>query len=198
VTRIAVTGPQGVGKTTALGAAVAELAAAGVPCGGVLQPVVWSDGCREGYDLVPFGPDGTPAADVAAALSPGAPGRLPLARRAPGGFAFDPRGFDAATRAIAAARAACAVLVVDEVGRLEAGGGGHLPALLLPRPIDAPGGEPTWLLAVREDALPRLEPRLGRFDAVIVLPDGGAELRAVVTRLAARARPARADGKVSG
>ena len=139
----AVSGPRGAGKTTALLDLRDAIVAAGFRVGGVAQPAVGAD--RGGYALE----------DVETGE------RRPWARlRADGvpGFDFDDAGLGWAAERLRAARARCDVVLVDEFGRLEAAGAGHLPALR-----EASGGDRArvWVLAVRDGLCADLEALLG-------------------------------------
>lgn len=113
------TGPRGSGKTSSVRAVVENLQAAGHRVGGILQPAWPVSGQRQGYDVL----------DVATGES------RPLARRRDTvgrqglGFRFDAAAFAWAQERLLAGAAGADVLVVDELGRLEATGDGHVPAL---------------------------------------------------------------------
>ena len=153
---LAVSGAHGSGKTTRVRELAQAYRARGHHVGGIAQPVVWEDGQRQGYDLV----------DLATGE------RRPFAqRRAPAstgelGFVFEPEGWTWAMERILQARRTCDVLVVDELGRLEAQGEGHLPALV--RQVSEERAH-TWILAVRAG-----------FEAEILSPlEGGVDGEAV-------------------
>jgi len=159
-----VCGYPGAGKTSWLLARADLLRGRGLSVGGFVQPAVPGEGWREGYDLL----------DLASGE------RIPFARRAPRppvgglGFAFDPAAWAWAAERIRAARLDADVLVVDECGRIEAEGGGHLTALLAPLPGERCG---RWIVAVRREVLPALRARLGPPTATVRLPGGTPRLR---------------------
>lgn len=137
--RLALTGSRGCGKTSLLVRVAHSLQARGTSVGGVVQPVVTGGGERQGYDLV----------DLKTGL------RRQLARRpaewVPGerGFVFQTDAWPDAARSLTAAVNTCDVTVVDELGLLEAnGGGGHMPAVrgLLDRQVEC-----AWVFCLRRD-----------------------------------------------
>ncbi|MGN1080303.1 MAG: nucleoside-triphosphatase [Alphaproteobacteria bacterium] len=73
-----------------------------------------------------------------------------IARRENDSVFFNPDTFDWAAQKIIHARKSCDVLAVDEIGRLESLGKGHLPAVLQPVKDEKVR---LRLLAVRDDAL---------------------------------------------
>jgi nucleoside-triphosphatase THEP1 len=160
----------GEGKTTALERTALRLRAGGLTVGGVVQRAIDEGGGRHGYELV----------DVATGV------HRPFARRralpGPGGLGFDfePDGWAWAAARIRQARGHADVLLVDELGRLEAEGRGHLPALL-----EHPGRERSqaWVLAVRDLAVGPLIERLGEPDATLSAPAGDGELARWVRRI---------------
>jgi nucleoside-triphosphatase THEP1 len=170
---VVVTGPPGGGKTTALLGLARGLAAAGRRVGGIVQPALHEGGARVGYELL----------DVATGA------RRPLARRTGTpqehgcGFAFAPDAFAWAAARLDAAHRDGDVLVADELGRLEAAGHGHLPALVAPV---APDRTRLWLLGVRQDVLGMVAARLGPFTLVI---EAAMDLAAVAERLLTLAAP---------
>ncbi len=150
-----VCGFPGAGKTTWLLRRADTLRARGLAVGGLVQPVLPGEGWSEGYDLL----------DLATGE------RIAFARRDPTGthFAFDPGAWAWAAERIRAARHGADVLLVDECGRLEAEGGGHLPALLAPSTDERCR---RWILAVRREVLAPLRARLGLPAATVRLPGG--------------------------
>ncbi len=184
----AVTGPRGAGKTSALVGVARRLADEGWRVGGVLQLARLAEGRRAGYDLLCLGPGELSVDQIGGVLSDSEhPARLPLVRPAPGGrgFRFEEALWPRAAAALRAARATADLVLVDELGWLEAEGGGHLPALLSPR---EPDFAHLWLLGVRLDRLDEIEARLGGFARCWRLPDEGAAL-------AAQAWQGRGDGR---
>jgi nucleoside-triphosphatase THEP1 len=117
------------------------LAARGLRVGGFTQRTTDADGGAMRIDLV----HATDGAVVPLARS------APEAAAAPGGgcsVAFDPAGFEAARRWIEADAAGSDVVVLDGLGKLELGGGGHRAALGL-----ALGAARVVVLAVRDAQL---------------------------------------------
>jgi nucleoside-triphosphatase THEP1 len=166
--RVAISGPSGSGKTTALRALGQLLAPHGLSAGGVLQPCDRDGNDRRGYWLE----------DVASGE------RRDFARRriaASHGFDFEDAGWNWAAERIRAARRERTLVIVDELGKVEARGGGHLLPLL--ETID--GSERLWLCGVRQDALVAIEQRLGRFDLVLAPTLDAAEQVAQAQRIAA-------------
>ena len=146
----AVIGPPGSGKTTLLGKLVAELAGRGVGVGGVLQPAQREDRRTLGYALraLPGGEEQPLARARATAPAGGL------------GFEFDPAAWTWARSRIGEARRGSPIVVVDELGKLEAAGQGHMPALLEEISGESPG---VLLLAVRADCAGAVAERLGGF-----------------------------------
>ena len=142
---IVVVGPKGVGKTTALERLAAALVEQDLAVGGVIQPAIEKDTRRIGYDLLD--------------LSSGE--RRSLARRRPEGkgFDFEEDAWPWTAERVARAQADDDVVVIDELGLLEAEGKGHLPALL--ELTSRPGRAVVLLAAVREGCLEPIEELLG-------------------------------------
>ena len=159
----AIVGPPGSGKTTALRAVAARLRELGLRPGGISQPTVFRGGVKTGYRLRDESNGQERAfARRRKASSPGKPG-----------FEFDAAGWRWARERILDARRHADIVLVDEIGRLEAEGGGHLPALLAK--LDEDQG-PAWVLAVRADCAARIQSRLGKFTATF---QAGADPRAL-------------------
>lgn len=151
-----VIGSRGAGKTTTLFQIALLLEERGLEVGGVVQPAVheFPSAARTGYLLrdVHSGED-----------------RVFARRREGSGFDFDPDGWDWARQRILQARSSMDVVVVDELGRLEAKGEGHLPGLEVP--IEAERAR-IWLLGVRADQASVFEERLGPFALTLRLDVG--------------------------
>jgi len=174
---VGVTGPAGSGKSTTLAELAIWAASEGLGVDGFTQPAV---GTRmsprrgaPGYDLERLGRYGGDADRAADAPSPT---RLSFARRDRTKGSAIPYAFSADALATAHewVRTALAegppdLLVLDEFGRVEAEGGGHMA--LWPE-VEAAGPD-IVVLAVREGVVPQVEARLGRtFDRVVRLdPD---------------------------
>lgn len=157
--KIALTGGLHVGKTTAVRTIFNQLNAQGCDVVGIVENAVFMDQVRIGYDFEALGGFGAFGTEPS--------GRIcPVARRecTDGRYVF---------RAEAWGHAACwiqasechEVLIIDELGRLEAGGGGLMPALAAslrraPRHVIA---------AVRKDAVREIERQIGKFDRIFDL-----------------------------
>ena len=137
--RFALVAPPHRGKTSTMQALAARLRAAGVPLVGVIQPLL--EGQTQGYAVE--------------SLHSGE--RRLLAQRRPSGLGYDfsTPGFQWAASELLRSGP---LLLVDEVGLLEVEGRGHLPAL--EEALCQPHLRAA-VLAVREEALPALEERLG-------------------------------------
>jgi nucleoside-triphosphatase THEP1 len=164
----AVIGPRGSGKTTVVERIVAALAAAGWRLGGVTQPGEGKPPQRSGYRLR----DAASGEEVA------------FARRGDDGFVFAADGWRWAGARIAAAMDGADCVVVDELGRLEARGQGHLASLELPsRPL-------LLLVAVRTEHAAAIATRLGAFNLTLRAPASASAIEtfaaAIATRLASR------------
>jgi nucleoside-triphosphatase THEP1 len=150
---ILVTGPKHSGKTSMVENLITPLAGQGLRIAGILAKGLWKDGLRAGFDLIH--------------LANGR--RTPSARRRdyphPAHrmmFDFFDSGFQAGAAALCvdACRAADLV-VVDEIGRLEAGGRGwtpHLRELLI---LEGP----MLILVALLDCLSQIRDRFGLHDA---------------------------------
>jgi hypothetical protein len=85
-------------------------------------------------------------------------------------YEFDDEAWKWAAARVAAARMHAQVLVVDELGKMEAEGGGHMPGLLrggTSGPGDAHPRGQLWLLTVRAECRDRIEAQLGSFALVL-------------------------------
>ena len=163
--KIAITGGVHVGKTTAMRALYAHLHALGIKCSGIAENAVFTGEVRIGYDFEVLGGD---SEDVALVH------RWPVARRAEGAAHYT---FDADAWALAAqwmkSFEGQDVMLVDELGRLEARGEGLMVSLAEtlrrhPRHI---------ILAVRGDVLDEIERRIGRFDKIFRIGASGVDVR---------------------
>lgn len=152
----AICGGAGSGKTTTLQRLCESFEDRGRRVGGVLQVAVQDGNLRVGYNLL----------DVATGEE------FPFARRKSSyrsrglSFTFDPGGWEWAAHRIRRAAVQADVAVVDELGKLEARGSGHLPALR--SALSAPSAA-TWFLAVRDLALQKVVDELGPLDEVFHL-----------------------------
>lgn len=156
--RVALVGRFGSGKTTTLLRLKDALLAAGLSAGGVLQPARREGDRVMGYDLLDVATrERRPFASLVSIRRPGCPG-----------FLFSEEGWGWARRLIIEARQQAQVLLLDELGRVEADeGSGHLPALLEPVASEKAG---SYLLGVRADRADAIEARLGGFDLTCNLP----------------------------
>ncbi len=175
---VAVVGPPQSGKTTLLGELIRLLEARGISVGGLTQPTIQDGGERTGYRL----------RDAASGEE------RELARRRVGwvpgepGFEFDETAWSWARDRLREARRTRDVVVLDELGRLEARGAGHLASL-----AEALEGERSglWLLGVRAECAPAIEERLGPFARTITIsrdarPDPGRLVDELAATIAAR------------
>jgi len=166
-------GPPQSGKTRCLLALVAALKAAGHSVGGIAQPAVHQSDERVGYRLLDVATGETTA--FAERVNPSAPAAA--GRR----YQFEPAAFTRARDLLQRAVLEHPIVCVDELGRLEARGQGHLPGLqqaLLQT-------QPRVLLAtVRADAAPALMLLLGRPTVTLAPTADAAELGELLTLIA--------------
>jgi nucleoside-triphosphatase THEP1 len=149
---ILVSGPGHSGKTTLVKNVIASLAGRGLRIAGILAKGLWENGLRSGFDLVD--------------LSNGR--RTPLAPRRPHPhpehrmmFDFFDSGFQAGAEALSFRKCRQTdIVVVDEVGRLEAGGRGWAPCLEALLTLNGP----LLILVARLDCLARIRERFGLHD----------------------------------
>ncbi len=147
---VAVVGPPRSGKTTLLTRLTGRLRARGLRVGGITQPTVDESSLPEGYRL--------------RAVATGE--ERPFARRRAKasaqelGFSFDEAAWSWARQRIRQDRTEMEVVVVDELGKLEARGEGHLPALLEDLEAERRG---VLVLGVRADCASAIQARLGTF-----------------------------------
>lgn len=151
---VIVTGPKGAGKSTTLRAFAGGLAASGFEVGGVIQLAIEEEGRRIGYELL----------DVATEE------RRPFAQRKQEGrgFDFDEDGWAWAATRLQEAQAHRQILFVDELGWLEAEGGGHMKTLL--ELCERPGRASLLIAAVRQDVVPTIIEQLGEPTVVLEAP----------------------------
>lgn len=151
---VVITGRSGSGKTPAVMRLAAALSERGVAFFGFVQPPLWREGQKAGFDLTDLR-SGTHA---------------PLGRRVDGGgqhgtpFVFDEAGFALARRALAAPPCD-AVLIVDEIGPVELRGQGHWPAVARAWRNGQPRAA---VLTLRRQLIPAFAALLGAPEVVIV------------------------------
>ncbi len=146
---IMVTGFKHTGKTTLIERFIAAMAERGVKISGILARGAWKDGLRDGFDLV----------DLSDCSS------VPLAKRMkhpdPNSrviFEFFEAGLEAGARALSPERNRQSdIVIVDEVGKLEAVGEGWAPLI---GPLIALR-RPLYVFAVRTDCMKRISETLG-------------------------------------
>lgn len=165
----AILGSPGVGKTSTLLQVAERLREAGLQVGGVAQPALYRDGARVGYELLDLATgEKRPFATLTSQ------GGIDGTR-----FAFDEAGWVWAAERIRAAMRTADVVAVDEVGRIEAKGDGHMRALLGPATF---GRARWWLLAVRSDCADAIQEQVGEF-AVRVTLDAMPQTNGLVARI---------------
>lgn len=108
----------GAGKTATGLRLLSLLRQSGIRVGGFLAPRLMEEDETVGYSLIDLA---TNATHPFAGLDPGG---VPAGR-----FHLSVEGLAIADRAVTAALDAASVVMIDEVGRLELGGGGHAPAV---------------------------------------------------------------------
>ncbi len=167
----AVVGHKGVGKTATLQKLIASLEEHGYSVGGVIQPGIFDDGKKTGYNLLD--PSDNSLRPFAQKRDKKNPGQM--------GFAFDPKGWFWAAQRIAQAKTNSDVLVVDELGLLEAQGKGHIRALL-DNPTE-PAKARLYLLGVRGLCDSEIEQQLGRFDHVFHVEDKNVSIESFYRKL---------------
>lgn len=166
-------GPPQSGKTRCLLALVAALKEAGHSVGGIAQPAVHQSDERVGYRLLDV--ESGETSTFAERVNPSAPAAA--GRR----YQFEPTAFTRSRDLLKRAVLEHPIVCVDELGRLEARGQGHLPGLqqaLLQK-------QPRVLLAtVRADAAPALMLLLGRPTVTLAPTADAAELGELLTLIA--------------
>ena len=100
-------------------------------------------------------------------------------------YGFDEGCWAWASERIAHARRSADVLVVDELGKLEARGAGHLPALQGTVGEELCG---VWVLGVRDLALDAVVEALGPFEYVVLIDGSGEGLAELRRRIHVRYR----------
>lgn len=180
-----ISGAKGAGKSSTASRVAGLLAARGVTGGGVIQEALHEDGDRVAYRARQLG-----VPDDAVLLA--RRGAAPEGARADAvcsfcSFMFDDDAFAKAGAWIRDAARACEVVVIDEVSKLEASGGGHHDAIR-----DALGGRALVVLVVRADQLFAIVERFGLGDAVATLEVG--DEGAVAPFVDALVQAARAEG----
>jgi nucleoside-triphosphatase THEP1 len=146
------------GKTARLTGLVQQLRAAGLRVGGICQPKRMQPGSRPDYDLEDLS-DGRRRAFAhwRGLAGPDRPG-----------YAFSEAGWRWAAERLGRAAGRDQVVMVDEVGLLEAQRQGHWPA------IEAglrDGRADVWVLAVREKCLPAIRSLVGPPDQTLAVDE---------------------------
>lgn len=160
-----IAGAKGAGKSGTAARVVEGLAARGAVVGGVIQEALHDEGERVAYRAVRVG---APGDAVLLARRGAAPeGARAEALCAFCSFTFDEDAFAEAGAWVRKAARECDVVVVDEVSKLEASGGGHHDAIR-----EALTGRALVLLVVRADQLFAVVERFGLGDAVASLEVG--------------------------
>ncbi|MBQ8036386.1 MAG: hypothetical protein IJ268_05275 [Proteobacteria bacterium] len=157
--RIALTGGLHVGKTTTARKLFDCLDTQGFDVVGVVENAVFVAQARIGYNFEALGDLGEFGVEHSDRV-------WPVARRegADGRYVFMPDAWVRAERWMRASECH-EVLVIDELGRLEAGGGGLMPALRA-----SLGRAPRHVIAaVRRDAVKEIECQIGKFDRIFEL-----------------------------
>lgn len=141
----ALVGKKRSGKTTKIKELILKLSNKGIKTGGIIQPASDTSEMPEAYFVQ----------DILSQE------RKILAKRLSKmqngfAFAFEPEAVAWAKEKIIQARQTCDILIVDEIGRLEAEGNGHMPALL-----ESVEDETAyqWLLCTRNDCFTPLKER---------------------------------------
>ncbi len=144
--RIAITGGVHAGKTTCLRAIAEQLTGVGFDVDGIIETAVFKGAERIGYEFVD--------------IKSGERCNVAVKNQTGCGYAFDEEAWGWAAERF---KRATDVIVVDELGRLEAAGDGVIPCLR-----DALERRDYHLIAaVRQDVIERIEQHLGAFDLVI-------------------------------
>ncbi len=168
-----IVGARGPSKASLCARVLGELARRGVPVAGVVQESIAEGDDRVGYlarragrgDAVPIARKGTARAPQEEAFC---------------SFAFDPRAFAEVRRWLAEDARPGGVVLIDEISKLEASGGGHHDAIL-----DALKGPALTILVVRADQLFFVVEKLGLLEPVASLEtDAPRDLDAFVSEVA--------------
>jgi nucleoside-triphosphatase THEP1 len=135
-------GGKGTGRSLLASRLARELSSRGISVRGVVQEEIEEEQVPVGHDVRRVGTD-----DRMLLARRGATPREP-SEEAFCSFVFDRRAFDAARGWIEQDAATAQVLIVDEVSKLEAAGGGHHDAI-----VHALAGTPLVVLSVRSEEL---------------------------------------------
>jgi Ni2+-binding GTPase involved in maturation of urease and hydrogenase len=183
-TIVAVIGTPHSGKTTLVASLVELLRRRGLRVGGITQPALFEGDQREGYRLRDAA-TGEEHVLARRRATPRGPGEL--------GYDFDPAAWVWAKERLQAAQDVD-VLVVDELGRLEARGEGHVPALVADHG-DGAATPRVWLLGVRADCASAVAARIGEFDLTVTPGPDSAPVEDLAERIATACAERRAgDG----
>ncbi|CCZ22442.1 nucleoside-triphosphatase THEP1 [Acetobacter sp. CAG:977] len=143
---IAVCGEKRSGKTTKALNLVQQIKEAGLKIGGILQPSFGDPVNPNGYDVM----DAETGERKILAIK---------SNRAQNGckFDFNQSAWEWANERILDARKNADILVVDEIGKMEACGKGHLPALTAPLKNES---ALAWILCMRKEVADTVRPQL--------------------------------------
>jgi hypothetical protein len=166
----AIVGAPRSGKTSTALEIVSRLRGLGYTVGGVVQPAVVERGRCAAYR----------ARDV----DTGEERTLARHRRQPQPgeicFVFDDDVWRWAAERIGSGETAADLVVVDELGRLEARGEGHMPSLVADPPAERGA---VRLVVVREEFSANIEERIGPFAATLETNDGVVDVDSFVSRI---------------
>lgn len=179
-TVVAVVGPPGSGKTTQIMDIIRRLREAGVGVGGIIQPAFPSKGVRSGYSVLD--------------ITTGEESSLCHRDSPDQSFQFTPGCWAWARERIVEACHGAQVIIVDELGRLEARGEGHMPALIAGMENSAVS---VLLLSVREDCAAAIAHQVGAFTTVLRAQASNDQAAATAHHIIQRARPATSTGDSS-
>ncbi|HUU03476.1 MAG TPA: nucleoside-triphosphatase [Myxococcota bacterium] len=167
---VAVLGPPDSGKTTTIREIADRLRGRRLAVAGVSQPKDFRNGSTLGYNLR----DEASGENRSFAVPNPSSGRQDLT-----GYKFDPGGWLWARELISSACGSADVVIVDELGSLEAAGKGHMPALM----ASIRKGRCVWLVGVRKGFERAIQQRTGPFSRIICAGTCGADLDALIAWL---------------
>jgi len=154
---ILVSGDKHCGQTTLVETLISSLTGRKLRIAGILAKGLWNDNLRAGFDVVNLA-DGCSTPLARRRICPHPRHRMM--------FDFLATGMQAGLEALAPASCRQAdVIVVDELGRLEAGGDGWAPCIEPLLALDTPR---LFILIVRADCLPQICARFGLLNAPVI------------------------------